>query len=371
MTDTASVLGASPALPLPWLADPLKQASSLRGHALLVLGGEGRGLFELAMHWAHQTLCSASVAAMRPCGACADCRLLAAQTHPDLTVLMPAARRQALGWRPAKEDEEGKETSSSKGKKPSEDIVVDDLRKAIDWGTKSPSRGANKVLVVHPASAMNTVTANALLKTLEEPSASLRLMLTAKATTDLLPTIASRCQHVLVPQPTQSVAERWLAEQGVNDAGVLLRAAGGEPLLARDAVGRGLTAAWWRQFPKAMRLGQASVLAGWTVPHAVDALQKLCHDAMALAAGAPPRYFDAKDFSGTPAWDALRRWSQLLTNMARVGDHPWHAGLALDALVSQASHALQEVRPPSLPGGPGAAGRGAALVRRLGTLPPR
>jgi DNA polymerase III subunit delta' len=356
-------------LPFPWLEAAFAQAVSLRGHALLLLGGEGRGLYALAMHLAHHTLCSAIPAAARPCGTCADCQLFAAQTHPDLTVLVPDAQRSGLGWR-LKPEGEDRETASKKSK-PSEEILVSDLRQAIAWGTTSPARGGHKVMLIHPASKMSAVTANALLKTLEEPPGGLKLILTAKAATDVLPTISSRCQHVMVPLPSLAASAQWLADSGVVDAAEVLRASGGEPLDARAAAQRGLTAAWWRQLPRAMQAGDASVFAGWSIPHTVDALQKLCHDTMAVKAGAPPRFFAMKDLnagSGGAPWDRLRRWSLSLSDMARVSDHTWSVGLALDALVSQARHALQEEDPALARSGEARQGGQAASGRRLGTL---
>ena len=68
-----------------------------------------------------------------------------------------------------------------------------------------PHRAAAcKVVVVHPAEAMNAVAANALLKTLEEPPAALRFVLCSAAPDELLlPTIRSRCQPLAAGGATQ------------------------------------------------------------------------------------------------------------------------------------------------------------------------
>ena len=76
---------------------------------------------------------------------------------------------------------------------------------------------------------MTTPAANALLKTLEEPSANSYLLLLSHRPGQLPATIRSRCQHLkLAPPPLDAVA-RWL---GVSPAGVLAaeRAVGRSPL---------------------------------------------------------------------------------------------------------------------------------------------
>lgn len=328
-----SVVGPDGELPLPWLAEPLMQAAAQRGHALLLHGGEGRGLFELAMTIAQQRLCTRLGGSARPCGTCADCHLVQMQTHPDLYVLMPQALRPVLGWRAKTDDDED---DGGDAKKLSQEIRVPEMRAAIDWSTLSVARDRGKVLVIHPATSMNAVTANALLKTLEEPPGALTLILTAGSPRALLPTIASRCQHLLLPAPRAEVSQTWLEAQGVEEASALLRAAG-EPLLARDFARLGIDAATWQRIPAAVRRADNSVFSGWPVPAVTEALCKLCHDTMCVVAGSAPRYFESKSVPADASWQALREWSIDLTLAMRQAEHPWHAQLAVDALVLRAS----------------------------------
>lgn len=194
-------VGADEALPLPWLASTLTKALSQKGHALLLHGPEGVGQFELAMVLAQSWLCEAvpagsALAVQPPCGRCEACRLLAAGAHPDLMVLVPEALREALGLQAAADDGEGAAGTTVKTKSGGRDIRVADVRRAIDWGHQTSSRGRSKVLVLHPAQALNLVAANALLKTLEEPAGRLRIVLSTSDPQMLLPTLRSRCQQV-------------------------------------------------------------------------------------------------------------------------------------------------------------------------------
>ncbi|HSQ73079.1 MAG TPA: DNA polymerase III subunit delta', partial [Rubrivivax sp.] len=102
----------------------------------------------------------------------------------------------------------------------------------------------------------------------------------------------------------------------------------------------GIDAAAWSALPAALAHGRAAALAGWPVPQVVDALQKLCHDAMARAGGAPASYFPTERVPAAAAWDALASWSLELARVARHADHPWQEALMIDALVTQGRVAL-------------------------------
>jgi DNA polymerase-3 subunit delta' len=198
-------------------------------------------------------------------------------------------------------------------------------------------------VVVYPAERMNGITANALLKVLEEPPGDVRFVLATEAAHLLLPTIRSRCLGHALVWPTQEEAEGWLREQGVDaaTAPVLLRAAGGQPETALQLHRGGVDARRWGQIPQALARGDAGVLAEWGPAQVLDALQKVCHDLLALRAGGAPRYFQPAELK-VPAdnWQALSDWSKSLLRAARTVEHPFQPGLMLEALVSEARAAL-------------------------------
>jgi DNA polymerase-3 subunit delta' len=335
-------------LPLPpWLASPLQRAlASLRAHATLVHGPSGIGQLEFALGLAAAWLCESPTPA-GACGDCAACRLLRSGTHPDLSLLLPPALAESLGWggeSEAARDGEGKKA------KPSKELKVEALRGAIDWAHRTSSRGRGKVIVVHPAHAMNAVSANALLKTLEEPPAGVRLVLSTSDPELLLPTIRSRCQRWALAVPARETALAWLQQQGVADAEVLLAAAGGRPLDAAALAADGITGAGWAALPAAVARGDARPLQGWPVPRVVDALQKLCHDAMVAAAGGTPHFFPPASLRPGADLDALNAWSRSLLRAARHDEHPWNAGLLTEALVLEGARAWAPIASPT--GGP-------------------
>lgn len=350
-------VGAQGDLPLPWLQAGLNAALSQKGHALLLHGPEGVGQFELAMVVAQSVLCEApsrtTAPTGLPCGHCEACHLLQQGAHPDLMVLVPEALRESLGLSQASSETEGGDGGSTAGpttksKSAGREIRVADVRRAIDWGHQTSSRGRAKVLVLHPAQALNLVAANALLKTLEEPAGVLQLVLSTADPQALLPTLRSRCQQVQLAVPASDTAASWLEAQGVQDAPAVLAAAGGRPQEALALVREGLDARRWPELPDAVRQGRAELFQGLAVPRVVDLLQKVCLDLMSRAQGARATYFPDEALPAGAQAQALAAWWTQLQRTARHEDHPWNAALLIESLVLQGRRCwpAREVKKP-------------------------
>ncbi|HEY1392866.1 MAG TPA: DNA polymerase III subunit delta' [Methylibium sp.] len=332
---------------LPWLHQPLSQALRVqRGHALLVHGPQGVGQFEFALALAQAWLCEAPAAERADglaCGRCASCHLVSTHGHPDLLVLLPEALREALGYGSGESEAPADGEGKSKAK-PSKEIKVEALRAAVAFAQQTSGRGRAKVVVLHPAERMNAISANTLLKTLEEPPGVARFVLSCGAPENLLPTIRSRCQAVRLGLPPTEEAAAWLREQGLAEAELLLAAAGGQPLAALERAALGVDAATWKRLPAMAARGEAAALAGWPLPVVIDALQKLCHDALAQGQGAAPRYFPADSLPDGKTLgrdvSALTAWAAELRQAARSAEHPWNAGLMLEAHILRAKQAF-------------------------------
>lgn len=317
----------------------IDQALSMgKAHAMLLHGAAGDGLFEAAQAIAQAWLCETPRAgSARACGQCTGCRSVAAGSHADLHRLFPEELRQQLAPAGAADAESGDSEGGGKTRrKPSRQIRVDEVRAAIDWIVTTSSRGGAKVVLVHPAEAMNVQAANALLKTLEEPPRGARLLLTASEPGHLLPTVRSRCQVVRLQPPEVAVALQWLQGQGLAQAEVLLAACSNRPLDALAMAAAGVDATRWLAIPGAVLNRQAAVFSGWNSGRVLDALQKLCHDGLALAAGGRTRFFSLDALPRPTSLQALSAWSRALTDLSRRIDHPWNEGLLLEALMLQA-----------------------------------
>ena len=325
-----------------WITDQLSQLHARAGHAWLLQGPSGLGQYDLTLGLARAWLCE-SPGAQGACGTCASCHAIDVRTHADLCVLMPETAMLELAW-PLSEKAQAE--IDDKKRKPSKEIRVEAMREAVEFAQRTSARGQGKVVLVFPAERMNHITANALLKTLEEPAGEVRFILATEASHQLLPTIRSRClvHSMAWPSPDQALA--WLQAQGVApaDAGVLLRACGGRPQDAWRAAQAGRDARQWSALPKAMARGDVSVLAGWEPSAALDALQKLCHDLMAQGSGGSPRFFSPSDLPPPAPLAQLAAWWRELSSAMRSAEHPYNAGLMLEALVSQARSALHCAR---------------------------
>ena len=75
---------------------------------------------------------------------------------------------------------------------PLRQISIDQTRLLREWAKLAPNHGSRRVFLIDHVDRAGEHAANALLKTLEEPSPHLILIMTAENAYDLLPTIRSR-----------------------------------------------------------------------------------------------------------------------------------------------------------------------------------
>jgi DNA polymerase III subunit delta' len=330
----------STVLNAPWIARQATDLLTQRGHAWLLQGPSGLGQYELALALASAWLCEKPTE-QGACGECPSCHAIAVRTHADLAVLMPETQMIELGW-PLSEKAQAE--IDDKKRKPSKEIRVEAMRDAVEFSQRTDARGRGKAVLVFPAERMNTVTANALLKTLEEPPGDVRFVLATEASHLLLPTIRSRCLAHTMKWPQADEALTWLRARGVPDAvaQALLRSAGGRPTDVLRQAETGLSPDWWAALPKAMLQGDARHLADLSPAQAIDALQKLCHDLVLCQAGADPRFFEASQLPASKASvTALTDWFKRLMQSARTAEHPFNAGLMLEALTADAQQTLR------------------------------
>jgi DNA polymerase-3 subunit delta' len=252
---------------------------------------------------------------------------------------MPETLALSLNW-PL--DEKTQKDLDDKKRKPSKEIRVEGARQMVTFTQHTRSGGATKVVFIYPAERMNHVTANTILKTLEEPPGETRFVLASEASHQLLPTIRSRCQTHTMVWPSEAESLAWLQELGVpnTDAALLLRAAGGRPEDALDLANNGLKAAHWASLPKAVLRGDVSAVSDATPSQAIAMLQKLCHDLLAVRTGAEPRFFMATDLPAAGTVSSLTQWAKDLMQGARTAEHPYNPGLMFEALVARAQTAL-------------------------------
>jgi DNA polymerase III subunit delta' len=177
-------------------------------HALLIHEAPGAGGEWLASWAARMVLCSRPDEA--PCERCPSCQRAAQGQHPDLNFVRPL------------------ETSTQ--------IRIEQVRELSAELALTAHQGGYKVGILSPADSMNRFAANALLKTLEEPSGGTLLILVASQPSRLPATILSRCQRVRVHPPERAEAIAWLeATRGPGDWERVLAILGTTPMAASEA----------------------------------------------------------------------------------------------------------------------------------------
>ena len=139
-------------------------ASGRASHAYLFVGAPGSGKLDAAWALAQALICERG-----GCGACDACVRVARHTHPDVHYLAPES---ATGY------------------------LIGQTRDLIDEVALSPIRAAHKVYIIDRAEQLRANSANALLKTLEEPPDDVTFILLGTSSDTILPTIVSRCQCV-------------------------------------------------------------------------------------------------------------------------------------------------------------------------------
>lgn len=301
-------------------------------HALLLRGPKGVGKRDFAQALAASLLCRTPTAHGSSCGECASCRWFAAGNHPDFRWIQPEAATAVEG--------EGDSAPATSSRKPSKLIRIDQARELGSWLSVGAHQGGFRVAIINPAEAMNLATANALLKTLEEPPPRTVLLLVSHAANQLLATIRSRCFALDFRVPDTRDAARWLDGQGIAAPQAALALAGGAPLAARDGAERLITSHALIAALAAPRLDPILTAANFRanpLPDVIDLLQRWTIDLAHTLAGLPIRYYpDAvRDLERSGRGVDLARvigFHRRLLDARQMAEHPLAPQLVLEEL---------------------------------------
>ncbi|EPF83481.1 DNA polymerase III subunit delta' [Acinetobacter gyllenbergii] len=181
------------------------------GHGLLFYGKKGCAKQEFAERFVAWVLCL-NKQAQRACGECTSCQWLKSDTHPNYVHI----------------------TTDEDNKKQNAKIKIEKIRDLLPF-VQQTGEGW-RVVVIEPAEALNTASANALLKTLEEPGEKVVLILLADHYLKLPATIRSRLQHFaldrLTIQEAQTFVQQQIPEINAEQVSLLLNLANDMPLTA-------------------------------------------------------------------------------------------------------------------------------------------
>jgi len=181
---------------LPWQQKPWQYLLARKKldklpHAILINGVDGVGKDLFAKNFASLLLCQNDSNSSQACGKCSSCGLYQVDNHPDLIVVRPEDKGKA--------------------------IKIDQIRGLITELSSTAHFGGYRVVIIESAELLNTASANALLKTLEEPQEDIVIILISAHPTILAATIRSRCQTILIDTPKYFVAKEWLQQKLPED----------------------------------------------------------------------------------------------------------------------------------------------------------
>ncbi len=161
-------------------------------HAYLFVGPRGVGKATAARAYAAALNCIE-----RPedewapaCGACLSCRKIEREQHPDVRFVEPDGRS----------------------------IKIAQVREILRAAASRPFEARFQVVVIDRMHDMTEEGANALLKTLEEPPAQMKIILVTDQPQSLLDTILSRCQMVRFGALDPSIVTRLLGQHTASIA---------------------------------------------------------------------------------------------------------------------------------------------------------
>jgi DNA polymerase-3 subunit delta' len=205
---------------LPWQADILERALSFQQqqylpHAVLIDTSSEQDISGFARYLSMRLLCD-DPSGLSVCGVCEACRMMQAGTYADFNLVTFE--------------------HNDKTKKLNKNINIEQVRKLIHEVHLTPQYERLKIAAIYPAEAMNKSSANALLKTLEEPAPRALIILLTHNFGRIPVTLRSRCQSWSINPPTREQALNWLREQGVENetAANYLQFADGDPVLVLE-----------------------------------------------------------------------------------------------------------------------------------------
>ncbi len=179
--------------------------------AYLIEGPPGSGAHELGLWLARLLLCTAS--GLDPCEACAGCRKTrldpesGAPLHPDWVLLAPDGAN----------------------------LKIEQVRQLQRHLSLVANEGGRRVALLQEADTLTLQAANALLKTLEEPPPDATLILVARGSQGLPPTLRSRAVRLCIAAPAAEAVAAALERGGLapEDAWLASQIAGGNEASAQ------------------------------------------------------------------------------------------------------------------------------------------
>jgi DNA polymerase-3 subunit delta' len=241
-----------------WAVNLLKShiASDSVRHAYLFVGPDSVGKRTLALSFAQALNCERPPSPGEYCGTCRACVTISEQQFPDLHVVEVGQLDEIVaednvnnGGGAGSEQTVGGAEAVQGVRHTSSMVKVKQIRLLQRQLALSPFEGRWRVALLLRFWEASESAANALLKTLEEPAPQVVMLLTARSTESLLPTIVSRCEVIPLRALSRSELETGLIS--LRESGERAR------LFAGLAAGRPGLALQFKEDPEKIEKRQA------------------------------------------------------------------------------------------------------------------
>lgn len=157
---------------------------NMLNHAYMFISSDEEYIKALALHIAKHIMCVKNSA----CNECSQCLKISKNEHADL-VILPTSKKN---------------------------IVVDDVENIVTESYVLPLEGDKKIYILNNFDQATVQAQNKLLKTLEEPPASVVFLITATNENNVLATIRSRCKKIFIPKINDDVLNGYIRAEYPN-----------------------------------------------------------------------------------------------------------------------------------------------------------
>lgn len=164
-------------------------SSNQLAHAYIFSGPNNLGKYLTAVTLAATLLCQGTDRS-KPCQACGGCQQLEKNTHPDIEIIRRDPEKKNIG--------------------------IEQIRQLQHKLSLRSFLTKYKIAIIDEAETLTEEAANALLKTLEEPTPQTMIIVITESSSLLLDTINSRCQKIQFNYLSFSLIENWLIDNGAT-----------------------------------------------------------------------------------------------------------------------------------------------------------
>ncbi len=201
-------------------------------HAYCFIGSEGIGKEAVAIEFAKAVNCEEPIVnngKIDACGLCVSCRMMSSLQHPNVQMIYSLPAPKSMDTRKdnisdkLSDDQitEIQEQNAFKAANPyykiqipkATQIKIAQIREVKRGLSLAPNSGGRRFILVFNAEEMTSESANAFLKTLEEPHSNTTIIMTTSEPQMILPTILSRCQQVFFQTLPDDELELYLVEK--------------------------------------------------------------------------------------------------------------------------------------------------------------